>query len=255
MTDIAVRYEGAPFALTDVPDADGDRFRVSEVEGLEGMEVELESLAQHRVGSALGIGRYPKREIVVKGIAIAQKTGSNYDALRVRRKIEAWAADYAWGQRWLYIDEPTPGIPVQLKTVPGGQLNMPPSKGRNQDFEVPFTCLDPRKYLQTLETASVNGTATLTNFGNFPTFVFATLSSTRTNPWLQNNTTGNQRITLQGSISAGTTVDFLARRTLVGGTVLQEVAQRPRIWWKLLPGANVITSDGAWTVSWRGALR
>ena len=250
-----VRYESAPFDLTNVPDSDGDKFVVAEIEGWDGMEAELALIDQDRDGSAFSKGRYPKRELNVKGLAIARNTGSNFDALRVRKKLEAFAADWAWAERWLYVDEPSPGQSLQAKTRPGGKLFMPTSKGRNQEFEIPFTCADPRKYSQNLESETVNGSKVLTNSGNFPTYAVATLSSTRTNPWIQSDTLGNWRITLQGSIPSGSTIDFLARRTIKTGVGMIEMAARPRLWFYLRPGPNTITSDGPWVVQWRHAWR
>jgi hypothetical protein len=254
MSPAVVRLEGAPFHLTDTPDADGDRFRIAEVEGWESMQAMVEMLEQHGDGSAFLKGKYPRRDVVVKGQAIAGDQG-DFAQLRLRKKLENWAADWAWNQRWLYVDEPSPGISLQAKVRPDGPLSLPPTKGALQNFEIPFVCSDPRKYSQNQESVPVNGSETLINYGNFPTFVVATLGSTRTNPWIQNNSTGNQRITLAGSIPSGSTVDFLARRTIRAGVGMEEMAQRPRIWWFLLPGNNTVTTDGPWTVQWRHGYR
>lgn len=252
---VAVRLEGAPFPLTDTPDSDGDYFRVSDIEGLSGMEAELGLLEKHRDGSTFGKARYPRRELLVKGIAVSGGSG-NYESLRVRKKIEDWAADWAWAERWIYVDEPSPGLSTQLKTRPGGKLSLPAPKGGNQEFEIPFTCADPRKYSQTLLTPTlVPGTNTLNNAGNFPTFITAVLSTSMNNPYLKNVTTGNQLITLPGNTPLNTSVDFLNRRTLHAGTTLQEMASRPRIWWFLQPGNNTIETNGTWAVQYRSAYR
>lgn len=247
--------DGAPFSLTDTPDSSGDYFRVSDIEGLSGADYEYELLEKHADGSTFGKARYPRRELVVKGIAVANKTGG-YDSLRIRKKLENWAADYTSNERWLYVDEPSPGQSTQLKVRPGGKLALPAPRGGNQEFEIPFTCTDPRKYGQTLELGTLNpGSNTLTNAGNFPTFLFATLASSTASPNLTNQTTGNQVIQLQGTPAVGTTVDFYNRRTMAGGTTLQEMAQRPRIWWFLQPGANIITTNATWNFSFRSAWR
>lgn len=251
---VVVRLEGAPFSLTDTPDADGDRFRVAEIEGLDGMDTEINLTNLYGSGSAFTNGRYPKREILVRGIALSSDKGE-YSSLRLRRKLERWAADWAWNQRWLYVDEPSPGIPTQLKTRPGGKPSFPVTKGGNQTFEIPFTCADPRKYSQTQQQIDINGSGTLTNNGDFPTFVFATCLSGTTSPYLRNVSTGNQSIILAGNVPINTTVDFLARRTMFAGNVLQEMAQRPRVWWQLIPGANTIETASNWRFQFRDAYR
>lgn len=260
MTAIAsVRYEGSTVDLDSSKDTDGDRFDFVEPEGLDGMETELELIDRHGTGSTFGMGRYPRRELLVKGRAIGNRTEDG-SIFRAMRKVESWFADFSWQERWLYFDLESPGESVQLKVVPGGKLTMGTPQGNICDFEVPFTAMDPRKYSQTLRTEEVDSsTKTLTNGGNFPTYLNAELLQDASSCWIEiENDHGTHRLTLDttdGDVPEGVLVDFLERRTIHPVDGIVDMALIPRPWVPLLPGNNTVRTNGKWGFAWRDAWR
>lgn len=252
---VGVNFGGITFFMDGTPDAQGDRFYVSDIEGLDSADIEYSRLDKYGDGGTVNYSRLPKRELNIKGWAVGNQ--ANPDVVwRVRQKLEAWCGYFTGRSDYMYVVPPPPGISVQMIVQRSGRLHLPPPRGdKLQEFDVTFTAEDPRKYAQSAQQVDpgVNGTATLTNNGNYPTFLFATLMSPGTNPWLQNNSLGNARLTLAGSIPANSTVDFLNKLTFDNTGVRREYAVRPRSWFWLQPGSNTIQTFGTWRLVFRDA--
>lgn len=248
MTMYSARLRG--LAIDGTPDSDGDVFVLDHIEGLESPDVDLQLGERNDGGSYLNSVRFKERQLLVVGTAYSIGNVT-FDVLRIRRKIEV-AAQLVTTQAWLYVDEPSPGIPVQMIVSRAGKLSLPKPRHNVQTFEIPLVAVDPRKYKQgTVSSAVVNGSPqTLVNEGNYPTYCVAVLNSTATNPWIQNDAFG--RITFQGSnLPANSYIDFQNKRTVHGVNGVTDAAARPRFWWPLVDGNNTIRSSGSWTVTWR----
>lgn len=256
---LSIRYENAPAGITfdRVKDADGDSFWIVDIEGHGSMEIDANDDPRHGDGSSRPRARYKQRELNIIGMAEGNRAVEG-SGIRCQEKLRKYFADWRNLDRWLYLDFSSPGLAGQYKTQPGGALHLPKPKGKLIDFEVPFTCLDPRFYSQTTLGGSVNAGSPLTiaNNGTTPTWVTATLNGTATDPWLQVvNALGTYKLQLSGSIPNGTVVDFFNKQTVhpsLGGINL---ATTPRAWWFLTPGNNTITSVGSWTLTGRHAYR
>lgn len=238
-----------PLNMNGLPDADGDFFIVRELAGLWEPEVELET-TDADIGALVDDVRYRELNFEIVGTAYS-RDNTEYDVLRTLRKLRS--AYWPRGVGTLYVDYPSPGVPVQLAAQRRDSPDFPAPSGNVQEFVLPMVAADPRKYSQSSSNAVVNGAAvSVVNSGDYKTPARATLQTQATNPWIQHDSIG--RITLEGVVPAGTTIDFGLRRVFTPGGVPTEIAARPRVWWELAPGANSIRSLGNWVLSFRDAF-
>jgi phage-related protein len=247
----SIRYDNSSVTLNNTADGDGDKFILSDIDGWGSPEMDVQLINRLGNGSSLGKARYSKREITIHGMAIGNRFEDG-SVFRAKRKVENWFADFQWNERWLYVDLTPSSESRQVKVIPGGELHFGTPKANMVEFEIPFTSLDPAKYSLTNNQVAVSGSATLTNGGNFPTYLYAVLLSGATNPYVEVN---GQRLPLNGSMPAGVTVDFLNRVTTHPSNGIQDLAMVPRSWPVLNPGANSVSVSGSWRLDYRDAWR
>jgi hypothetical protein len=233
-----------------LPDVDGDVFVVSEIEGLDSPEVEYIAEQKDRAGAIATTVRYKERPLLIRGKAFS-RPNVTFDVLRIRRKLEV-ASELVTAADWLYVDEPSPGIAVQMVVQRSGKLYLPKPRHNVQEFEIPLTAPDPRKYKQGSPSSAVinGGPYIITNTGNYSTYVVAVLNSTASNPGIQHDSFG--MLTFLGTnLPSNSYIDFQNRRTIHAANGQQDAAARPRAWWELQPGANSIRSNASFTITWR----
>lgn len=235
------------------PDLHGDRFIVTDFEGLDSATVDYSALDNYGDGEVLSRLRLGPHEMNIKGMAWSPRN-EPHGIWRVRQKLSATFAALVRNPAWVYVDTHAPGVPVQMQVRVGGELHLPPPKGHNiQEFEFPLRAADPRKYGQTERIQSISGGGIITNAGDYPTFVRAVLLQNANLPFLLNNTNGGKRMQfLTNGIPAGAYLDF-AKREVGDAAGPRELGRRTHTWWELLPGPNSITVQGSWRLAWRDA--
>lgn len=237
------------------PDINGDVFVVSDIEGLWGPELDLQLTQRSDMGERVDSSRYKALTPVVAGVAYSSSNAS-MDVLRLRKKLNA--NSYLLAPGLLYLDEPTPGVAMQMTVQRGGELDLPPPSYNVQRFEIPLIAPDPRKYSQQLKSVVVNGgPVSVVNAGTAPTPAVATLPTrSETNPWIE--CFGQGRLSISGTFVQNSWIDFARKQTYDSTDGYVERAVRPRVWWELLPGTNSVQSSvnlGAnnWTLTYRDA--
>lgn len=150
------------------------------------------------------------------------------------------------------------------------------------EAKLEFYAADPRWYSDTLSQATfntatavsgkgfnksfdygwggsgTNGSLSVVNAGNFPTYPSIVLTGPLTNITLTNETTGQSLVITYTLPAAETlTIDFNAKTILLNGSASRYSA-KSGTWWMLKPGANslrmtVNAGSGTGLVSWRDA--
>jgi hypothetical protein len=234
--------------INGTPDANGDVFVVGEIDGLWGPDVDLQETLRTDMGARLDVWRYKSLTFTLKGTAYS-RTNADFDVLRIINKLNV--NSFPTGAlSTLYIDQVTPYPALQVQVVRSGKLHLPKPVHNVQTFEIDFTAPDPRKYSQAVQTVFIAGGTwpDAVNAGDVDTFATATLTNTSTDPYLEHSVQG--RITLPGSIPAGTVVSFGAKETIHPTSGVIEMASRPRVWWTLNPGVNTIRTNVQWRIDW-----
>ena len=235
-------------------DADGDRFILGALDGIESPEVDLVLAPRQPHGSYIGRARYGPRSVYLKGHAVA----SSMDNLwRTRRKLAA-ASDLVVASGTFFVDEPSPSAPVQMSVRRLEPIVLRPVSPIAVEFEIPLVAPDPRKLAQTLSQATAvagSGTASITtvatNAGNFPT-TWSVAVTIGAGGWaggdltIFNSTTGTQ-VKLVGlpALGAGDviTIDQAARTVVsIGADRFAYIDPAPanRGWVDLPPGNNTV---------------
>lgn len=237
------------------PDLDGDRFIVTDFEGLDSATVDYSATDNYGDGEMLSRLRLGPREMNIKGMAWSPRA-EDHGIWRVRDKLSAAFASLVRNPAWVYIDTHAPGVPVQLQVRVGGELHLPTPKAHNvQEFEFPIRATDPRKYGQIERNQTIGGTAVVTNFGNYPTYVKAVLQQTANAAFLTNNSDGGKRMLYSfNGVPAGAYFDF-AKKETGDYNGPRELGKRSHQWWELKPGPNNITTQGIWRLTWRDAYQ
>lgn len=253
---MTVRLGAITFA-NGLPDADGDRFKLTELDGWEFPEVDVEFSERHGDGLYVARRRLRGRPITLSGSAVPQ-TGpvSTSRTWRLRKKLAQVCDDLVRANGTLFVDEPALGFgPLQADVLLAERLRVRRLGPYAIEFEIPLLAPDPRKYSQTLKAQAINSVATaITNAGGFPTPLTATLDVAASNVWVQNNSDGNRRVTLNGAVAAGTVIDFAARTvTTAGGANVYSLVDPASKWFELRAGSNTIQTSGSWTIRWRDA--
>lgn len=241
------------------PDADGDIFVVSDIEGWEGADVQFDVQQRNDSGATLVTNRLKERPMNIVGSAYPRVNSPNA-VFRIRSKIEAMASFYSLATL-LTVNEPSPGVAKRCGVYRSGKLHMPPPKYNVQEFELPVTAPDPRKYAVTPTVVGLtNTTANLVNLGNFTTYIVAVTTNTTQFPFLRNNTYSTaQSLSLAKpageSVVPGTVVNFQGRFISDPSGVGRDWAVLPngRLWWPLLPGTNNVTVQGGWQITYSSA--
>lgn len=240
------------------PDSDGDTFRVYDVQGLDSAEVDSQLTTLAGNGVNVDFARMKQRELLIRGNAWGNFS-VDANLWRVRQKIENSIAPLLDTLGTVYFDFPSPGNSIQLDVRSLGKLHFGTPTGTIQGFEIPLTAPDPLKYGQTIQEITVNGSATVTNSGNYPVLPTAFLQVAASGVWIQNAVGG--RLTLDGSgigvttWPSGTYLDFRNRLMFVPGIGFSDIVTLPRTWWPLQPGANSLTSSGNFRLEFRAAYR
>lgn len=253
---LRVEFDGG-FELSGTPDGAGDLFLVADIEGWGGANVDVQTTDRAGPGKRIDGVRYTGRELLLKGTAWSTNN-VDWDVFRVRDKLERIAI----AGTTMTVHEPTPGTPRIATVVRNGDLSFDTPKHNIQPFEIPLLMADPRKYSLAEHTVAVNpGPTIVTNVGTAPSEGYATLQASATNPWIEiapysydasNTINPGQRLTLLGSMPAGTVIDFKRKRTWHPSDGWRELAARPRKWWGV-QGTCSLVSSGSWQFTYRDA--
>ncbi|WP_144836031.1 phage tail family protein [Kocuria rosea] len=236
------------------PDFNGDRFIVTDFEGLDSPTVEYKGTDNYGDGEMLSRLRLGPREMNIKGIAWSPREDA-HGIWRVRQKLTSAFASLVLNPAWVYVDTISPGVKVQMQVRAGGELHLPTPKSHNvQEFEIPIRAADPRKYVQLERTQTISGAATVVSQGDYPTNVLAVLQQPTNLAALTNNSHAGKRMRFAfNGVPAGAYIDFAKKR--VGDSAgPREIGKRSHGWWSLQPGANSITAVGVWKLTWRDAF-
>lgn len=235
------------------PDIHGDRFIVTDFEGLDSPVVEISATDNYGDGEMLSRLRLGPREMNIKGIAWSPRN-EEHGIWRIRQKLTSTFAFLMQNPAWVYVDTPAPGVPIQMQVRIGGELHLPTPKSSNiQEFEIPLRASDPRKYGQVERNQTISGTAVVTNAGDYPTYVRAVLQQTANAAFLTNNSDGGKRMLYSfNGVPAGAYFDF-AKKETGDQNGPKELGRRSHQWWALKPGPNNIATQGIWRLTWRDA--
>jgi hypothetical protein len=122
------------------PDADGDEFIASDVDGWNEIPVELVTVERPIADGAVIVrGRYQAKALTVVGVGI----GANEDAVwRVRSKLAA-ASALATASANFEVDEP--GATYRLVVRVPDRIRIRPLANVAVEFEIPLLAADPHK--------------------------------------------------------------------------------------------------------------
>lgn len=230
-----------------VPDAQGDVFYISDIEGLGAPNFDIKKTERHGEGSFSNGLRPKDRDILIKGSGYAP---SNIDQghARIQEKVKDAFAQVMRGPKDCYLDYPPSRRRYYVSAEAGGALHFGTPKFNWVEFEIPLWTPDPRLYGISPREQDVQGFGSVQNDGNYETPFTATLITSATNPYIERD---GQRITLPGAVPAGTKIDIYNRQTVSSTGAIVDLAAVPRIWFQLAPGANNIVTSGLWKLRWR----
>ena len=244
MSGLRVDLGGIEFN-SDVVDANGTRWLMTELEGWDAMPIRqtlLDPTGQH--GSVMGSATYGPRGLVIKGLA---KTVSEAMFWIAYNQISSLVVPFAPRDMIVYET-----VSKQVGVVDGGNVRKLISAG-TVAFEIPLLALDPLKYNVIEHTSALPGT--INNAGNIETYPVITLTDGG-NYTITNTTQGAGASIVVTGAPAGSVLDMRRRTLTLAGVDYYAAVQPQSVWWALLPDNNIITkTGGAASIAWRDAWK